>query len=980
KLGHVLLVELLAYQFASPVRWIETQSHIFNEMKTERLIEVGPSSTLCGMAERTRKLLESPTTHAASILHVVRDRADIYYEYEPTPTIADTPLEAVDVIQTIVAHKLKRALGVVPVDRSIKELTGGKSTLQNEILGDLQKEISGTMPDKPEELPLKELAAAVGSFSGTLGKHTSSHIARLFSAKMPGGFTQSAARSLLQTAYGLGPQRQDALLLVALTMEPASRLPSEAEAKTWLDSVAQAYAKSSGIFDKAQREQREHVLQQMQVLARYAGVDLREGARSSELANSDLASCQARLDAVSEELGSDFVSGIQGIFDPRKARRYDSSWNWARQEAFEWVYGVLAGRDQPSHDQASNSAHLHALANRSTPALLSLVTATISAMEKSSGESSQQAVAVAKRIYTACKEALNSAPVYKEMSAPTCPNTRVTNKGDIEYSETPRENEPSFADSGELSRQAVAVAKRIHVACKEALDSAPVYKELSVPTCPNTRVTNKGDIEYSETPRKPPFLHLKRPMEEGRWSYNAQLSELYFGALEQMSTTGLSFAGKTALVTGCGRGSIGADILRGLLAGGARVVATTSSYSRNTTLFYEEMYREHGARGSELIVVPFNQGSTADITALVEYIYSDTSGSKGLGWDLDFVIPFAAISEVGNDITGLNSRSELAHRIMLINIKDTKERLNYRTRPTLTILPLSPNHGDFGGDGLYGESKIGLETVFNRWRSEAWEEYMSVVGAVIGWTRGTGLMGGNNAIAHKMEKLGARTFSTREMAFNILGLLHPTITTLAGAEPVWADLNGGLQWIPQLNRVAAGARASQLTTSNIIKAVCVEYATEYDVLRGDYTHRLYSAPMYDLLANHKYRFPAVKSYEQLEHLHHLQGMVNLDKVVVVTGYGEVGPFGNAEHRWEMEAFGEFSHEGCIELAWIMGLIKHHNGPLKSTGTIYTGWVDSKSEEPVKDINIKAHYEDYILKHTGIRLLEPEMMGGYDPNK
>ncbi|KAJ2905792.1 fatty acid synthase alpha subunit Lsd1, partial [Coemansia aciculifera] len=82
----------------------------------------------------------------------------------------------------------------------------------------------------------------------------------------------------------------------------------------------------------------------------------------------------------------------------------------------------------------------------------------------------------------------------------------------------------------------------------------------------------------------------------------------------------------------------------------------------------------------------------------------------------------------------------------------------------------------------------------------------------------------------------------------------------------------------------------------------------------------------------------------------------------------------------MEAYGEFSLEGCIELAWIMGLIKHFNGALKATGAMYVGWVDAKTEEPVRDIEVKARYEEYILAHTGIRLIEPELAHGYDPNK
>jgi 3-oxoacyl-ACP reductase-like protein len=40
------------------------------------------------------------------------------------------------------------------------------------------------------------------------------------------------------------------------------------------------------------------------------------------------------------------------------------------------------------------------------------------------------------------------------------------------------------------------------------------------------------------------------------------------------------------------------------------------------------------------------------------------------------------------------------------------------TRPAHVILPLSPNHGIFGYDGLYAESKLGLEALVNKWKSE----------------------------------------------------------------------------------------------------------------------------------------------------------------------------------------------------------------------------------------------------------------------
>lgn len=137
-----------------------------------------------------------------------------------------------------------------------------------------------------------------------------------------------------------------------------------------------------------------------------------------------------------------------------------------------------------------------------------------------------------------------------------------------------------------------------------------------------------------------------------------------------------------------------------------------------------------------MTVVPFNQGSKQDVEALVDYIYSK---DKGLGMDLDYILPFAALPENGREIDGLDDRSELAHRIMLTNllrllgaVKSKKAALQLTTRPTEVVLPLSPNHGLFGNDGLYSESKISLETLFNRWSSESWGEYLCIAGAVIG--------------------------------------------------------------------------------------------------------------------------------------------------------------------------------------------------------------------------------------------------------
>ncbi|KAM0246183.1 hypothetical protein ACHAQJ_010322 [Trichoderma viride] len=438
-------------------------------------------------------------------------------------------------------------------------------------------------------------------------------------------------------------------------------------------------------------------------------------------------------------------------------------------------------------------------------------------------------------------------------------------------------------------------------------------------------------------------------------------------------------------MTGVGVGSIGVEVLKGLLSGGAKVIITTSQFSREATGNYQSIYTEYGSRGSQLVIVPFNQGSVQDIAALTQYIYDP----KGLGWDLDLVVPFAAISENGRQIDNLDSKSELAHRIMLTNllrllgcIKTEKSKCGVKTRPAQIILPLSLNHGTFGSDGLYAESKLALETLFFKWHAEDWSSYLTICGASIGWTRGTGLMSANNITAMGVEDHGIRTFSAQEMAFNLLGLMSPAIVDICQDEPVFADLNGGLQSISDLKGVINQIRKDIEDTADIRKAVAKENSIEYIVTNGINSEALYKQKIIEPRANMRLEFPPLSDWKtDISHLNEsLNGMVDLEKVVVITGFAEIGPWGNSRTRWEIEAHGEFSLEGCVEMAWIMGLIKHHNGSIKGTDQLYSGWVDSKTREPVEDKDVKKKYEKFILEHSGIRLIEPELFGGYDPHK
>lgn len=86
-LARIILIELLAYQFASPVRWIETQDVLFRDFAIERLIEVGPTPVLSGMAERTLKIkyqeYDDVLNQIRTLWSYNKNRPEIYYEYTP---------------------------------------------------------------------------------------------------------------------------------------------------------------------------------------------------------------------------------------------------------------------------------------------------------------------------------------------------------------------------------------------------------------------------------------------------------------------------------------------------------------------------------------------------------------------------------------------------------------------------------------------------------------------------------------------------------------------------------------------------------------------------------------------------------------------------------------------------------------------------------------------------------------------------------
>ncbi|KIL87769.1 hypothetical protein FAVG1_08646 [Fusarium avenaceum] len=930
ELSHLLLTELLA---------IETQDVLLKDKDVHRMVEIGPSNTLVSMAKKTisRKYHEHDAAlpKPRTLQSYQEDASDICYERKASRTppaepqtaqevfksngpyvsdtrnrlpkpdksttvtmtskIDDEPIAPGDVVVAIVAQKLRKKFGEIDCLKSIKSLCGGRSTMENEIIGDLSV-IFDPLPDRVEEMELSELSQILSGRT-SVTKLMSVPVdltTRVFTQNMPGEFLLANARAYLETRMATEPF--------------TSRLESGKEAMVLLDTITKVYAAGNGLqlqpamdnLISALAVEHQHELDiDLAPTADVIGLGNDSSSQLStmsklrkliNIAHAEKNSLQQRMDLLMAELGEEFVVGVLPAWCPHKIRKYESCWNWAIQDLLILVNSILCG--ETNLDCSQTGATCDMIVRRSNERLLSVM-----------------------------RFMLNSESL----------------RGD-EFSQTSR----FFPQGLQPRRHPMAT----YVSGIVGLDQKKANEDA-----------NDKDHKV-----------MVKIRSEGIWEYDTSMTELYQSSLTTVRRHGLRLKRKTVLITGAGSSSIGRELLQQLLMAGARVLA---------------LYMRWGSSGSQLIISPFNQGSKGDCENLVRYVFDP---KQGLGWDLDYVVPFAAVSEVGQ-VDECGSKAEIAHRIMLTNIlrllgaiKQHKKAGPPNTSPTIVLLPLSPNHGIFGGDGLYAESKVGLEMLLNKWYSEDWSSYLSICGAVIGWVRGTGLMAANDAVAAEVEaRTGFKTFSQEEMAQHLAALLEGPFSFQIEVQPMRVDISGGMSTTTDL-RSSLSAIRQDMGYKSISTSRRQQQHEQGEIHKVEGERPI---PSLSPLANVKPDFPALPDYEEdIGPLSTLRGMVDLDRVVVITGISEVGPWGSSRTRWEMEACGEFSLEGCIEMAWIMGFINHHNGRLaeEAGGEHYVGWVDAQTGLPVADVEVKPRYESEILKHTGIRLVEPELDNGYDPSR
>ena len=418
-------------------------------------------------------------------------------------------------------------------------------------------------------------------------------------------------------------------------------------------------------------------------------------------------------------------------------------------------------------------------------------------------------------------------------------------------------------------------------------------------------------------------------------------------AAERVAQQPGAFAGQVALVTGASPGSIAWATLAHLLRGGATAVVVTTTDTPDRIEAYRDLERSVAGPGAQLHVVRANLASFTDIDRVLDWLTTPTTEQIGpmtrevkpALWPT-LVLPFAA-APGGGELPDAGEEAQRTLRLLLLGVQrlvgGLADRVARASRePFTVVLPMSPNHGTFGGDGAYGEAKAALEAMANRWHSEAgrWGRWTRLIGAEIGWVRGTGLMAANDVLADHVEaRLGVTTFSSAQMGVLIAALATDRFARRAAQAPVRVDLSGGL--------------AGRTGLADALAGVVPPAAPEAPQTSG-----VPALPNLPAVLRHA-RGPLPEPSQATG------ARIAPHDMVVLVGIAEQGPWGGSRTRWEAEV-GALSAAGIVELAWRTGLITWDGAR--------AAWVDAASGEQRDESAIVAAYGEQVRQRCGLRLL------------
>ncbi|MCX7542273.1 DUF1729 domain-containing protein [Corynebacterium sp. P5848] len=901
-LARLLLIELLSWQFASPVRWIETQALLLGKNGVERVVEVGLASspTLANLLARTLELPQFATANT-SVYNLERDEPTVYLtdqqDAPATDTADDDEVDAGTDEPAGVAPGTEAATpDTVPATAEVAAVAASPAPAGGQPAAGPAPELTFTAADAIITLFAAQNKLRPEQITGTDTTET-----------LTNGVSSRRNQLLMDMAAELGVPTIDGAAEADVTTlksrvttaapgyTPFGPVLSELTGARLRTLAAQAGSKASRIGDR--------VTGTWSLPATWVApveVELVLGTRTEESVRGG-------------ELGT--LPGSQ----PTSAADFDTLID-AAVRAVAAANGVevsLGGGSASGGGGVIDSAALDAYADTVTGPEGVLAETARGILDKL-GLTPQPEAPDAETADGSLLEAVEAelGPQWLKLVTPAFDATRAV----------------LFDDRWAVAREELA---RIAVgaAAVDTADSAGILARFT-----GTGKTVAGQARW----------WAEHTDDASRRDLLTRIAEAATGD----STP--EFDGEVALVTGAAPGSIAGSIVAGLLERGATVIMTASRASQDRKEYARSLYAEHATAGARLWLVPANMSSFRDVDSLIDWIGTEEKVTVGEKVTVTkpaliptLAFPFAA-PRVSGSLADAGGAAENQARLLLWSVERTIAGLarlaatgSVGTRAHV-VLPGSPNRGTFGGDGAYGEVKAAFDAILAKWQSETgWPEYISLAQARIGWVSGTNLMGGNDLLVPAAEKAGIHVYTPDEITGDLLALATSDARERATRAPLDIDLTGGL--------ADAEVSLPELARSIDRDALAAAAAGADD--GADTVATIRALPT-----------PARRAQPQPVDIGEVT--TDLEDLIVIVGVGEVSSWGSGRTRTEAE-YGihrdgsvDLTAAGVMELAWMMGLITWAEDPTP-------GWYDD-SGAAVAEEDIYDRFRDEVVARSGIR--------------
>ena len=927
KLGRLLLTELLSWQFASPVRWIETQALLFGKREqgglgVEEYVEVGLGNapTLANLGAKTLRLPEFAGNDTV-VYNVGRDEGRVYMTDTDSLVPDDEPEETAAPVET------------APAGGSAVAKLGSSAAAD-------AAPAAAAAPAPAAPVSAAPAGAPSGAAVADLPFKASDGIGVLMAYAAKVRLDQIGSNDTTDTlTNGVSSRRNQLLMDISSELGVAS---VDGAAEATLDKLAQIVNKAAPNYKPF-------------------------GAVLSE--------------ALRDRLRSLF--GAAGVKQQYIRDRVANVW----QLGEGWVASVLAAllldTREGSSSRGGDLAKLPTAAVQNKPEADKLIDAAVEVVAQLKGV----AVALPSAGGAAGGAVVDSAALDAFAEKVTGSNGVLAATARFVLNElgvaapAPEESEDENA--------AVVAAVEAELGSDWPKQVAPRFDANKAILLDDRWASAREDLARAYYDNDPAalngsFIGLGKTIAaEAQWFADKSNNDELKAAFQKAASEALEsvtsdknasrYANDIAIVTGVSPNSIAAQVVEGLLAGGATVVATSHSFKPSIKAWAKQAYREHATGNAKLWLVPANLSSYRDVDALVDWVGHEQKKTSGAtttilkpAWEPTLFFPFAA-PPVHGTLADSGDLFESQARLMLWGVERAIAGFSHIGADTNVqhklhvVLPGSPNRGVFGGDGAYGEVKSAFDAIVNRARAEkVWSSRVTFAHPKIGWVRGTGLMGGNDPLVAVVERHGIHTYSTAQIAAKLLDLCTAESREQALKAPLDVDLTGGLGSEPiDIKALRAEAMADAEKESSSEKAAIEGEKPE----GGAAGSTLKALPT-----------PIVTKQAPVDLADWQNVTARPEDEIVIVSVGELGPWGSGRTRAQAElgihsdGTVDLSAGAVLELAWNMGLLTWADSPKP-------GWYDTDGNL-VPEEDIAERYHDEVVARSGIRPFEEGMGDDY----